>query len=408
MVVAVLTYPEALERIASLPVSVRREQVAASAAYGRVLAEPVRMDRDQPSFDRATMDGYAVALSGDQRSFRVVATVLAGQHYEKTVEPGDCVRIMTGAPCPGGTTVVPIERTDGGAEVVEIEAAALIPDKNIARQGEDARAGDAVLKAGTRLGPATVSAAAMAGCGLLEVYAMPRVAIVTTGDEVGGSGPAGIHDSNGPLLLALCAGLGLSAQRVHCRDEPEALEQALRASAESAEVVVTVGGVSMGTHDLVPGCAERAGFVQVFHKVAVQPGKPVLVSQHASGALLAGLPGNPVSVLATAHLFLAPMLGRFLDGWTPPWLELPIAVAKQHRGRRHLFLPASLGDGGVRPVDWNGSGDLLAAATGDGLVELPVGCNYAPGDRVRFLPFLGHVTGERAAGRARDADGECC
>lgn len=403
-----LTYSEALMRIASLQVPIRRERVAVSAAYGRVLAEPVCMDRDQPSFDRATMDGYAVVLDGDRASFQVAGTVLAGQHYEGVLEPGQCVRIMTGAPCPTGTTVVPIERTDGGTEEVAIEPQALVPDKNIARQGEDARAGDAVLEAGTRLGTATISAAAMAGCRELEVYVMPRVAIVTTGDEVGGEGPAGIHDSNGPLLLALSAGLGLAAQRVHCRDEPEALEAALRSSGETADVVITVGGVSMGTHDLVPGCAEKAGFAQVFHKVAVQPGKPVLVSQHASGALLAGLPGNPVSVLATSHLFLTPLLGLFLDGWTPQWLELPIAVAKQHRGKRHLFLPASLGDGGVRPVEWNGSGDLLAAATGDGLVELPVGCDYRPGDRVRFLPFLGHGIGERAAGRARGADGECC
>lgn len=403
-----LTYSEALERIAALTVPVRRERVPVATAFGRILADAVHMDRDQPSFDRSTMDGYAVRLDGVRTSFAVVGTVLAGQHHEGELEAGQCVRIMTGAPCPTGTTVVPVERTDGGTVEVTIEAEALLPDRNIARQGEDARAGDLVLGPGTRLGPATLSAAAMAGCKEPEVFVPPRVAIVTTGDEVGGSGPAGIHDSNGPLLLGLCAGLGLAAQRVHCRDEPGALEAALRGAQESADVVVTVGGVSMGTHDLVPGCAEAAGFVQVFHKVAVQPGKPVLVSQHASGTLLAGLPGNPVSVLATSHLFLTPMLGLYQGGWAPQWLDLPIAVAKQHRGKRHLFLPASLGSGGVRPVDWNGSGDLLSAATGDGLVELPVDCNYAPGDLVRFLPFLGHGIGERAAGRVRDADGDCC
>ena len=403
-----LTYSEALERIAALSVSSRRERIPVAGAYGRVLADDVRMDRDQPSFDRATMDGYAVALDGTRTVYSVVGTVLAGQHYGESLDAGQCVRIMTGAPCPQGTTVVPIERTDGGSAQVTIEAQALVQGRNIARQGEDARAGDLVLRAGTRLGPATLSAVAMAGCKEAEVFVPPRVAIVTTGDEVGGGGPAGIHDSNGPLLLALCAGLGLAAQRVHCLDEPAALEAALRAAQESAEVVVTVGGVSMGTHDLVPGCAERAGFQQVFHKVAVQPGKPLLVSQHASGTLLAGLPGNPVSVLATSHLFLSRMLGLFEGGWSPQWLDLPIAAAKEHRGKRHLFLPASLGSGGVRPVDWNGSGDLLSAATGDGLVELPVGCNYALGDMVRFLPFLGHGVGERAAGRVRDADGDCC
>lgn len=405
----VLTYLEACARIAELTVIPRRERVPVAEAWGRVLAEPVVMDRDQPSFDRATMDGYALCLDGARDRFRVVGTVLAGQKHEGQLQLGEALRIMTGAPCPNGLTVVQIERTDGGeTEVLVTDSTALVPGRNIAWRGEDSRAGDAVLAAGTRLGPATLSAAAMAGAAELEVFVPPRVGIVTTGDEVGGAGPAGIHDSNGPLLLAFAQGLGLPVVRTHVSDDGEALEAALVQAAQVSDVVVTVGGVSMGTHDLVPGCAQRAGFQQVFHKVAVQPGKPLLVSQHESGTLLAGLPGNPVSVLATAHLFLAPMLGLFLGGWTPRWLELPLAVAKQHRGKRHLFLPASLGDGGVRPVDWNGSGDLLAAASGDGLVDLPVGSDLAAGDLVRFLPFLAHGIGERTLRAARDPGVECC
>lgn len=405
----VLTYLEACARIAELTVTPRRERVPVAEAWGRVLAEPVAMDRDQPSFDRATMDGYALCLDGGRDRFRVVGTVLAGQDYGGELKPGEALRIMTGAPCPSGLTVVQIERTDAGDKEVHVtDAEALVPGRNIAWRGEDSRAGDSVLAAGTRLGPATLSAAAMAGAAEVDVFVPPRVGIVTTGDEVGGSGPAGIHDSNGPLLLAFAQGLGLPVVRTHVRDDGDALEAALVQAAEVSDVVVTVGGVSMGTHDLVPGCAERAGFEQVFHKVAVQPGKPVLVSRHGCGTLLAGLPGNPVSVLATAHLFLAPMLGLFLGGWTPRWLELPLAAAKQHRGKRHLFLPASLGDGGVRPVEWNGSGDLLAAASGDGLVELPVGSDLAAGDLVRFLPFIAHSIGERTLRAARDPRAECC
>ncbi|MFT7678888.1 MAG: molybdopterin molybdotransferase [Planctomycetota bacterium] len=405
----VLTYLEACARIAELAVTPRTERLPVAQAFGRVLAEAVAMDRDQPSFDRATMDGYALCLDGERDRFRVVGTVLAGQAHAGQLQPGEALRIMTGAPCPSGLTVVQIERTDGGESEVHVtEPLALVPGRNIAWRGEDSRAGDPVLAAGTRLGPATLSAAAMAGASEVLVYVPPRVGIVTTGDEVGGAGPAGIHDSNGPLLLAFAQGLGLPVVRNHVRDDGEALEAVLVQTAEVSDVVVTVGGVSMGTHDLVPGCAERAGFRQVFHKVAVQPGKPVLVSQHESGALLAGLPGNPVSVLATAHLFLAPMLGLFLGGWTPRWLDLPMATAKQHRGKRHLFLPASLGDGGVRPVDWNGSGDLLAAAGGDGLVELPVGADLQAGDLVRFLPFLAHGLGEHTLRAARNPGADCC
>lgn len=395
-----LTYAEALERLAALPVPATKRRVPIEEAFGCVLAERVCMDRDQPSFDRATMDGYALCLDGDRDHFGVVGTVLAGSHWDGQLEPGQGLRIMTGAPCPAGATVVPIERTDGGHESVQVtDPAALRPRANIAWRGEDARLGDPVLEAGVRLGAATLSAAAMAGCSEVEVWTAPRLAIVTTGDEVGGAGPAGIHDSNGPLLMALAAGLGLPVERNHARDDAASLTAALEQAAAAADVVVTVGGVSMGSHDLVPGCAERAGFEQVFHKVSIQPGKPFLAARHRSGALLAGLPGNPVSVLATAHLFLAPMLGLFLGGWTPTWLDVPIAMDKVHRGKRHLFLPAAWVDGGVRPVDWNGSGDLLAAATGDGLVDLPPGSEWAAGDRVRFLPFLAHAPGECALRR---------
>ena len=121
----------------------------------------------------------------------------------------------------------------------------------------------------------------------------------------------------------------------------------------------------------------------------MQPGKPALLCRHADGGLLVGLPGNPVSVIATAHLILAPVLGRHLGGWRPAWISLPLAEGWSPRGRRRLFLPARLGEGGVSPLHWNGSGDLLAAAAADGLVDLGPGGEHAAGDAVRFMPYVG-------------------
>jgi molybdopterin molybdotransferase len=391
-----LSYAEALAALAALEVVERTELRPLREAAGCILAAPVRIDRDQPGFDRATMDGYAVRLDGDRARFPVVATVTAGEAFDGALAPGQALRIMTGAPCPPDVTVVPIELTDGGLDEVQVrERGALAPGRNIAWRGEDARAGDVVLEAGTRLAAATLSAAAMAGARELEVYRAPRVGVVTTGDEVGQDGPAGIRDSNGPLLAGFLGALGCPFARAHAPDDAAALERALATAAGDAEVVVTVGGVSMGAKDFIPGAAARLGYETVFHKVAVQPGKPIFAARSAAGRLLVGLPGNPVSVLATAHLFLLPALGRFLGGWLPAWLELPLASAFAQRGDRHLFLPATLGDGGVRPVAWNGSGDLLAAAAGDGLVDLPPGNSFAAGAPVRFLPYVGHTLGER-------------
>ncbi|MEO0663400.1 MAG: molybdopterin-binding protein, partial [Planctomycetota bacterium] len=186
------------------------------------------------------------------------------------------------------------------------------------------------------------------------------------------------------------------ASVVECALEADALEDALRGAAQASDVVVTTGGVSMGTHDLVPQTLAALGFETVFHRVQVQPGKPVLVAQRPDGSLFVGLPGNPVSVLATAHLFLMPALGSLLGGWRPASLTLPMAEDWTHRGKRHLFLPARVEDGGVRPMRWNGSGDLIAAAAADGLVELPVGADLRAGDAARFLPYVGHALGERA------------
>jgi len=419
-----LDFPAALARLAALDVPRRVERVPLTHALGRVLAEPVVMDRDQPAFDRATMDGYAVAPSAAPLSgpaeFRVVGVVAAGTSFPRALATGEAVRIMTGAPVPSAasssahasdsayTTVVPIELTSAGvchapgaaaasgpATITVIDPSTLGARRNVARRGEDARAGDLVLASGTRLGPVHIAAAAMAGAHDMLVTIAPRVAIVTTGDEVGREDDAGVRDSNGPLLMGLCAALGVPCTREHALDEPSALEAALARAAASSEVVVTTGGVSMGDKDFIPGTAARLGFEVVLHKVAIQPGKPVFVARRADGVLFLGLPGNPVSVLATAHLFLVPALDRCLGEVTPRWLSLTMGESFRHDGQRHLFLPAQVIDGQVHPIRWNGSGDLFSAAAGDGLLDLPVGASFERGAPARFLPYIGHRVGER-------------
>jgi molybdopterin molybdotransferase len=397
-----LTYAQALALIGSLDLIPATETLPLAATAGRVLAADVRLAGDQPPFDRATMDGYALRLAGEATHFRVVATVHAGERFAGELQPGEAVRIMTGAPVPAGATVVPHELTDRGAETVTItDAAALRPGRNTARRGEDGRAGAIIAAAGTRLTPVVLAAAAMAGAATATVARAPRLAVVTTGDEVGGQGDAAIHDSNGPFMAGFAAALGLGATRRHAPDTGDRLRNALREAADEADIVVTSGGVSAGDKDLVPALAAELGFATVFHHLAMQPGKPVLLARQGAGRFLVGLPGNPVSVLATAHLVLWPLIRRFLGAPPPAWLELPLTMPWQHRGNRQLFLPARLATGGIEPLRWNGSGDLLAAAAGDGLVDLAPGAVLAAGAPARFLPYVGGALGERGLLPAR-------
>jgi len=389
-----ISYSEACTAIAAIIAPQRAESLPLAQALGRILAEDIRLIGDQPSFDRSTMDGYAVMLDGAASSFRVVGTVHAGETWPSTLTVGQALRIMTGAPVPSGCTVIPIECTDRGSDIVVItDTKALAAKRHIAWRGEDGHAGDSIVQAGVRLAPTTIAAAAMAGATSVAVQRLPRIAIITTGDEVGGAGEAGINDSNGPLLDTLCAALGAPSLRRHARDDDAALGSAVLSA--DADIIVTTGGVSAGAKDLIPAVANAAGFITIFHHVAIQPGKPVFLARHADGRCLIGLPGNPVSVLATAHLFLLPLIGRWLGGWTPPWLELPMPSAFTHAGKRHLFLPARLVPGGIEPIVWNGSGDLIAAAAGDGLVDLPIGIQVQPGTRLRFLPYVGSTLGAR-------------
>jgi molybdopterin molybdotransferase len=308
------------------------------------------------------------------------------------VHGGEAVRIMTGAPTPANCTVVPIERCEvSGTSVTIADAADRKPGRNVAWRGEDAAKGAVVVAAGSRLSPAVLGAVAMAGAERVSVYAAPRIAIRTTGDEVGGSGEAGIADSNGPLLTALCQSLGLPSDRAHAKDTMNGLEAALAPG--GADCVITTGGVSMGDRDLVPAAAAAAGFETIFHRVAIQPGKPVLLARHGDGRLLLGLPGNPVSVLATAHLFLLPLLERCWPGFDSGWRTISTAETIANPKRRRLFRPAALGPTGVGLVPWNGSGDLLAASHGDGVVDLVPGASVDAGGQVRFLPWVGQRLG---------------
>ena len=357
------------------------------AALSLVLAEDVISDLDMPPYDKAMMDGYAVRaadLPEGKGVLAVVAEVTAGQVPHRAVGPGEAARIMTGAPIPeGADAVVQVERTrtaDGGR--VQIEDRPPAPGLNIMPRGREMRRGDTVLTAGTVLRPQEFGILATVGRTSARLHPAPRVAVLSTGDEVVEAdvvpGPGQIRNGNGPMLLAqVRRGGGVPHYLGIARDRLESLLPLVKQGLE-ADVLVLSGGVSAGKLDLVPGVLRELGVRAHFHKVAMKPGKPVFFGTRDT-TLVFGLPGNPVSALVCFELFVRPAL-RKLSGHADPGPALVTAALAEdftYRTDRPTYYPARLesGEGGwrVRPVPWHGSPDLRGLAAANAFMVLPPG-----------------------------------
>jgi molybdopterin molybdotransferase len=379
-------------------------------ASNRILAVDVPSPLDIPPFDRVAMDGYALAAGETASILPVAGEVRAGQVSELTVRPGTAVKIMTGAPAPPGTArVVPVELTREQNGVVEIlDAAALAPGArlNLAPRGEDLRAGDVVAWAGERLDPVRLAALAACGVAEVEVTRQPRLALLATGDEVVGKlterDRAGVLDANTPLLRGLLASFGyeaIVADRAAVPDDPVATAEALAQALDRADVVVLTGGVSAGDYDYVPRALGALGFEIHFSRVAIKPGKPTTFATGERGVVF-GLPGNPVSVFVTCHLYLLPALA-LLEGATrrPRFLPVPLAedleVASSPRTQ---LLPAQLSPTGRAVVlPYHGSGHLQALTSAEGLIRVEPDLAHLPGGTI--LPFWPLRLGAYAEGK---------
>ena len=410
--------------LAAIPAALPAEMVALSNSLGRVLAADVVAATDLPPWDNSAMDGYAIraadvagATEAAPVLLRVAGEVAAGSASETAVLPGRALRIATGAPMPpGADAVVAVEQTtplgaDGSAGPRGREATgplparirvheATLPGRSVRRRASDLQLGRVVLAAGRAIGPAELAIIAAGGVARVAVHARPRVAVLSTGDELrrAGSdlGPAGIPDSNGPALVALCAAAGAEAR--HLGIAPDRLEptlELLRSAIVDADLVIVSGGVSVGPYDVVRGAFAQVGTVDLW-RAAIQPGKPFAFGtasrgEHRPGppVLLFGLPGNPVSVFVTFEVFVRPALRR-LAGRTQAALLRPVDAAVLEEavtksiGRRTFLRVAALRDpatgapvrdaaGRVRVALAGGqeSHQLSALAAADGLAVVP-------------------------------------
>ncbi|WP_216691034.1 molybdopterin molybdotransferase MoeA [Hymenobacter siberiensis] len=389
-----LTVTEASARVLATARPLPPETIALPHAAGRVLAETLVADRDFPPFNRVAMDGIAVQLAtwaDGQSEFVIAHAQYAGAPAQALQNPQQAIEVMTGAVLPVGTDVVIryedilLENNRATIQIAPPEA----PGPNIHRQGADRRTGDALLPPGTRLGPAELAVAATVGAAEVRVIRAPRVAVVSTGDELVGIAdtplPHQIRRSNIYALQALFAQTGAEVSLFHLTDNVDELRAGLTNILTSGfDAVVLSGAVSKGRADHLPGLLRELGVVEIFHEVQQRPGKPMWFGARAEGPVVFGLPGNPVSTFLTACRYVRPWLRAVQQPTsadeTTAAFEAPqpavLTVDINFKPQLAHFVPVRLtvdaaGQRLATPLRVGGSGDLAGLLGATAFLELP-------------------------------------
>jgi molybdopterin molybdotransferase len=394
-----ISFDEAVAIIGSTAEPLGTERVAIGEAAGRMLAKPVIAAIDSPRADVSAMDGYAmrgVDLGTYPLSLEVVGESFPGTGWAGTVAAGECIRIFTGAPLPAGADRIVIQervRRDGDAVIIEADPG---PATWVRPRGKDFQVGDEILGAGRLLDPAALIAAAGADALEVEVFVHPRLIVLSNGDELVEPGVA--HQSS--LAVPDSASLGVAglarrwgaqiADRVRLPDDLEAMNAAAKGALQIADIIVVIGGASVGERDFAKTMFEPFGIELLFDKVSIRPGKPAWLGRVAEKLVL-GLPGNPTSALVTARLLLTPLLAA-MQGRSPnqalTWEPARLAASLPACDQRETFHRATLACGEVTPVDFQDSHAQKALADADVLVRQAANSPpLAAGEVVQVLPL---------------------
>ena len=398
-VAELLTVEDALARVLAAVRPLESERLALVDATGRVLAEDARAEVDLPRFRSSAMDGFAVRAGDTPGTLRVVGQVAAGRPAARPLAPGEAMAISTGGVVPDGAdAVVPIELVEDEGDAVVVPQPA--PEgANVRPRGGDVNAGEIVVAAGVPLTPSRLAALASTGITTLACARRPRVSIVSTGTELRRPGEplreGEIYESNGLMLAALLAGAGADVGSPESVEDDSTAHETALARGLEGDVLVTSGGVSVGPHDLVRDTLGRLGVEETFWGVAMRPGKPLSFGTR-DRTLVFGLPGNPVSSLVGALLFLLPAV-RALQGHAHPEPQFgagTLAAPAVRRPSRDDFQRASVERTGddvlLDPLAGQESHMIARAAAADALVHVPRGTGeLAAGSRVRYLPLDG-------------------
>jgi molybdopterin molybdotransferase len=408
-----LSIEEALKLVIehARPLAPRRMPLIEAA--GLLLAEDITSEVNSPPYDKALMDGYAVRSADREPERRVLEEIAAGDVPRFPLTPGTAARIMTGAPLPeGADAVVQVELTEMvGDATVRLQNIDIRHGKNVLPLGTSLRVGDSVLKHGAALRPIEIAVLAEIGRGMVTAIPRAKLTVLPTGNElvpVGDRPAAGqIRNSNGPMLVAMAKQAGTDAIELGIAPDDHHELARLARSGLSADILVVSGGVSAGKFDLVPQVLDESGVKQVFHKIALRPGKPLwfgVKEDNNRRTLVFALPGNPVSSLVCFELFVRPAIeilsGRRFMGWRTTCARLTHGF--DHSGGRAACLPARLmvppseanaaarepAPSSVEILPWHGSADIATLTRANALAILPAESRqFEPGDRLEVLPL---------------------
>ncbi len=389
-----ISVTDALAQLFALANTLPTETVPLAKANGRVLAAPVKAQRDQPPFAASAMDGYAVASADVENAaqFEVIGEAAAGHAFAGTVNQGQAARIFTGAPLPAGTDRVIIQEDVARNGDIITLGDNLDSKPHVRPAGADFRVGDTV-DAPCALTPSDVALLAAMNIANVTVTRRPVVAIIATGDELvqpgEDPGPDQIIASNSYGIAGLIENLGARARLLPiAQDTAKSLELSF-ALAKDADLIVTIGGASVGDHDLVGDVAQSLGMERAFYKIAMRPGKPLMAGRMGDATMI-GLPGNPVSAMVCGHIFLAPVIRRMLGLGAKPAPQERARLAHDigSNGPREHYMRAHLGADGVTIFERQDSALLTVLADANCLAVRPIADPArAKGDQIDLIPL---------------------
>jgi molybdopterin molybdotransferase len=378
-----ITFEEAFRIVTEAAFRTGKEEVSISNAAGRALALPVKSDMDMPPWNKSAVDGYACRHEDLGRELTVLETVPAGVMPSKTVAPGTCSRIMTGAAVPAGADYVFMLEDSQEKEGGRVIFTGRPGNDNIAKAAEDCYSGQTVLKAGRYIKPQDIAVMAVVGAMDVTVSCRARVGVISTGDELvePERTPSGaqIRNSNASQLMAQVTRAGAIGKYYGiARDEEASIEKLLRKAVEENDVVLISGGVSFGDYDLVPKVMRAVGLAIHFDQVAMQPGKPLTFCTGEKKAVF-GLPGNPVSTFVQFEVMVRPFLDK-MAGVAPEETRMLMPLAADYsrkRAERLAWIPFTVTPAGeALPIEYHGSGHITALTGAWGLITIPRGQSW--------------------------------
>lgn len=390
-----LHFEEALEIVLADARILGTARVSMMQALNHILAEDLISDMDMPPFNKAAMDGFACRRDDLKGRMVIIEDIPAGSTPVKKIGPGQCSRIMTGAPVPEGADFILMKEYAVVAEDGNIVCTKELPSDNICIKGEDVKQGDVVLSKGTLLKSQHIAILASLGCTEPLIYQAPTVAVISTGNELvepdQKPGISKIRNSNGYQITAQCVQMGLLPEYLGIvADDEVKLTHLLSEALGKYDVVIMSGGVSVGDYDYVPEVLKKLGVDIRFHGIQAKPGKHLLFGRKGNHFVV-GLPGNPVSSFVQFEIMVKPLLQK-LTGLSPQHFILQIPSDENYKRKKDdvlAFVPVQITENGkATSLEYHGSAHIHAYVNAHGIMEIPIGiAEYKKGDIVRVRPL---------------------